>query len=824
MPIEILPENYPDWVQFDSRDNIGFLGEDPFWQAKAGSSDPEQAILFRGGEGFLDRLIDGGKVWTSILPSIPFTPKWFDTSEMTWHDIYLFAPLPQPDPAITPPTKNDLTYHSYAGNPGHTGEHAVLASCVVTDGVDTGWDLAVMWYVYTYDDWATAKWQTIGQHMKETYATTSQGSSTIAKDITGIGTSPGWDSSFYPMVRLSSGKYALFYRYHSNNPTYKEYSGCVILSESGGTFSVDGGLDVDGGYGPHDPPFVHGTDVYFLRQVDAGTTPDRAVLQAFKWDCSGSAPVYDGLVDSYTVIDNIDSDYHVYNKALGFAITATGKIAVEFTVSPVSGVLDDYAEGYLVYFDCVTDTWSTPYMYASTTDWPNYTGMLGFNATGITIDGDLTFVARDYTTSNGKNLEMLTMTIGGSWTIVMLEQLVTDYVGGDQYTVQPYASVKLSNNRIAFNARNYGTAIVRYTGGGTITLIESTNPYKQFDYGEGHYGEWPMHEPIPGDKVFWGTNMDWSLEETGEPNSYFPHKLEPWSATTGSGVRVYVATRQYGRRFTSGSGLELSVAVVTVNDDKPASAEIGERCFTGSMAFTTDGESLWFPVIGREYTYIGGGSFLSTFELYTHGVYRNADGITGFLSYENWKVIGIEPDYWYGLVLHDDDITNAERLSATYYVNLATWPYNSAGIIVFGNFLKHISVSYLIQCYGNIDKDNFTRYYVWTEGVPNDPVGAVVYYNDRIYAILNTATGGELWESDIPPYVYPGNHMTHKSDTILDGTLRAMDVDARDGTIVIASNVADLLMVAATPVPYTVWYNLTLSHRNDRDVTGLIVL
>ena len=67
--------------------------------------------------------------------------------------------------------------------------------------------------------------------------------------------------------------------------------------------------------------------------------------------------------------------------------------------------------------------------------------------------------------------------------------------------------------------------------------------------------------------------------------------------------------------------------------------------------------------------------------------------------------------------------------------------------------------------------------------------------------------------------------MSFLSDCPLDDCgFAAMDVDIRDGTMVLANKVADLLMVFDSHPHYTVWYNLTLSHRNDRGVTGLVVL
>lgn len=68
MPIEILPEDYPDWIEFSSKPGIEFLELDPWWHVKRSSLNPDKAIVWRGGLGFVDRSTDGGRTWSSKLP------------------------------------------------------------------------------------------------------------------------------------------------------------------------------------------------------------------------------------------------------------------------------------------------------------------------------------------------------------------------------------------------------------------------------------------------------------------------------------------------------------------------------------------------------------------------------------------------------------------------------------------------------------------------------------------------------------------------------------------------------------------------------------
>jgi hypothetical protein len=313
--------------------------------------------------------------------------------------------------------------------------------------------------------------------------------------------------------------------------------------------------------------------------------------------------------------------------------------------------------------------------------------------------------------------------------------------------------------------------------------------------------------------------MDWTSDDPSNPIMHFPHKLEVWSEDSSSGVMAYVADNEYGRRWQS--GLLLNVSVVTVNDDKPASANIGERYYIGKMSFTSDGEVLWIPTVDRDESF--GVLSPTNFEIRVDEVYRDADGEAGLLSYTDWGIQGQTPDYW-RLNTFAQNLTRAQALAKDFFINLDPWPYDSAGIILWGK-LFNINPPYQLRVYYNISAGSASRYSIWYQAGFLDPVHAVVYYDERIFAVIKTSTGAELWVSDYPPYAGTGNEMNYLSDCILDSIgFSAMDVDERDGTIVVAHEEADLLMIAATPVPHTVWYNLTLSHRNDRGVTGLIVL
>lgn len=805
MPIEILPENIPDWIQFDSTAGIGFLAEDPFWKTKAGSADPEKAILFRGGLGFLDRSIDGGKTWTTVLPVVPNYPDWYVYDQQTQYDWYAFPPVPQPDPSIYRPTKSTVTYRAYAGNPAHTGEHAVLVTHVVPEGVTTDWDLATMWIVYSMDDWASAKWLQLPTDMEPSYAPVSEAGTVL------IWTRPlpgGFQGNLQSMVKLGNGKYACFWRWWFTGPTYTEYHCCAILSEADGVFTVEGITEQPGSWGP-DEPFVHGNDVYFIRVADVDGTPDRLWFYAYRWDCSGSTPVYDGLIDSIEAVDTSNSTA-MLSYGYGFVKTVGGKIGVWGSLYHVSD--SSLRDTYFAYFDCASETWGVPYAYSSGSGTPIYWYFAGISIS----DGDLIFlVDSDWETQvNARTIDI------GSMTTYHYKNLHTDPPPYTlHYDINPYAIVRLSDARIAFNARNFGTRVVQLdmAGGYDFDLIESDHPSKQYDYGEGHYGQRPIQE-TPSDFVFWGTSLEYSYNDLSEPNDYFPHKLESWSEDTPGGIWVPLGSRSYGRFYSSG-GDKLYVSVVTVdNDDKPASGLIESRFFIGRLGWSADGSYLAVPAADYNRTILE--EFPPThLRGYGDMLFRHPDGKVGEIGYEDWMRPGFQPFWWrwdsFDLYLP------AEVASRAYSINYDPWPYAPDTVIIWGKFFTNPPHS---QIWTYNENDGFK--YVW-RGIVDDPVQAIVYHNQRIYAALKTSTGVELWESDLPPYSggASGDYMNYKSDSPLDDVgWHAMDVDIRDGTMVLANKVADLLMVYACPPPYTAWYNLTFSHRNDRGVTGLVVL
>jgi hypothetical protein len=93
-----------------------------------------------------------------------------------------------------------------------------------------------------------------------------------------------------------------------------------------------------------------------------------------------------------------------------------------------------------------------------------------------------------------------------------------------------------------------------------------------------------------------------------------------------------------------------------------------------------------------------------------------------------------------------------------------------------------------------------------------------------VYALLNTSTTLDLY-TEKATLNDAGDDMQLVSATTLDdasvGIIAA--VDGRDGTFVVVGVTDTIIVIAALP-PWTSWGNLTLSHRIDADVTGVVVL
>lgn len=135
------PPQDTDWTERNdtrtgSDDDDVQGGWDPWWftKDKQNSSDPEQAILFAIGIGYIDRSIDCGQTWEDRTP--------IDDPPNSWSD----------SPA---PTVADVTFIQRVDNIHANGQHIFLAEWQNGGGLWRGWILK------TADDGLTWEWKTL---------------------------------------------------------------------------------------------------------------------------------------------------------------------------------------------------------------------------------------------------------------------------------------------------------------------------------------------------------------------------------------------------------------------------------------------------------------------------------------------------------------------------------------------------------------------------------------------------------------------------------------------------------------------------------------
>jgi hypothetical protein len=194
---------------------------------------------------------------------------------------------------------------------------------------------------------------------------------------------------------------------------------------------------------------------------------------------------------------------------------------------------------------------------------------------------------------------------------------------------------------------------------------------------------------------------------------------------------------------------------------------------------------------------------------------REPDAQTGVLGYpasgvgRNWS------GYSSSFALSDHNALNQ-------YVSLFPWAKETDGVLAYGLPYGVQYPTWPDQIYGESPASG--NWYYWGSDTFTDPVRAVFLYNSKVYALLKTSTALQLWvEKDT--LSDGGDDMQLIADTTLDdasvGIIAA--VDGRDGTFVVCGVTDTKIVVAAAP-PWTAWVNLTLSHRIDLDVTGVVVL
>jgi hypothetical protein len=194
---------------------------------------------------------------------------------------------------------------------------------------------------------------------------------------------------------------------------------------------------------------------------------------------------------------------------------------------------------------------------------------------------------------------------------------------------------------------------------------------------------------------------------------------------------------------------------------------------------------------------------------------RQPDGQSGFVDFPANK----DGHQW---VSYADGFTLTNHNANAQYISLYPWEKETDGCLVFGLLYGVEFPAWPDQLYG-MSPTAGDWYYKGANGY-TDPVRAVFNYNSKIYMLVETSTSLDLWEEKAV-IADGGDDMQFISDTTLNNSAIGLiaDVDTRDGTIVVAGIAADPIVVGSLP-PYSSWSDITLSHRIDKDVTGVVIL
>jgi hypothetical protein len=807
MPIEILAEGAADWRTYSLKPDILFLGVDPFWKTKA-LNDPNLATLFRGGPQFLDVSHNGGYSWTSMLPST--SPPWYEDADYAWWSTVPPIPLP----TGTGPTPSELTYHSYAGSEANTGEHAILATYTIVDGIATDIDLCTMWVLYTVDDWSTHAWTQIVSNMAFVLRAATEGTPLVANTLANV------QASTVAARRITTTKIAVTYSTYSAL-TWTHYGQTIdrdvsTLTSAGIQSTADPNLS------PSDP-FVYGNGVYFAAlhtYMDVGIMRGR--IKVWGWDFSSAGAPTALAVD-------ISADLPDFNQAsftgsiYPIYMTAGGLLVFLYYNQDGSGNSTDNREWYWLYYNTATGTFSTPFQFhvgvGTDTPWSIKATMqsIGGNKVVATLLEGISWTGRasgahDWT---GKTFIMN----AGTWTQIDTDTFLSEATSTISYRMGKDSSKLLTNYRyIVYVSRVTASRprVYNYVAG-TDTLT----PIAYGGSGGSDFGEYPsvdatgiisciQDDPIGSYLYANGNNSDGNVLYWSDPTD-FPHKAVEYSTPSFDDMQCSVTNNftKYIRGYYDGGTNEVTLSVVTIAAKEPDM--IFGRRFIGDIAFTPDGNYIYIPTATMEYTVTPTPPL--DWETVVDRLTRHPDGAVGVFGYPT----GMSGFYFFSF----DSGYDESDIGVNTFTSCAPWEAQSAGVVMFG-LLYGVSIPATpLQIYGYF---NSGLKFIWGALDLIDTVKAIISINNKLYALVETSTGVELWKEKAVT-AWAGDDMEYVSDTGLDSVDHGViDVDGRDDSIVTAHGEADLLMVLLSEPPYSTWQNYTWSHRNDRGVTGIIVL
>jgi len=810
MPIEILPEGENQWFETSAKPNILFMTLDPFWKTKTGSSSPMDAILYRGGQGFLERSTDGGVNWSSILPST--NPPWFVSGAM-WtsvHDPY--EPLPRPangEPSynneIPAPVASALTYHGYTSSKTRSGEHCVLVTYTAAnsagylDQANYNNELSVAWVLSTFNDWATHDWQQVIMNVDRGKGAPQSSSATNVYTNT---TNP----SGHDAIKTDTNLYAVFYRLGTT--VY-----CTMMSESGGTLTKHNTASQSGGVWGNLWADSNG-NVYIGRinnEDDGGKR--RYFAEVDKWDCSGTTPSRTARYTSSWLPDYNTTTH--FGSGYAFYLTPSGRFAFIYYNYDSGGgppYSNDVRMWHWFYFDILTNNYSTPYKFLDGTAGGGIPW--GIDVSCNAIDGGNKCAFNYIENLNWTNRLQddyfgytFIMEIG-TWT--QLDK--TQWLDEEDETLGWFqivgASKLWSDNRWCFyHTRSQGATAYMFSYdsvNNTLDRIPYTVSADNGDSASGASARCIREDPasILG---FVGDHMHWS------DDSLFPEKsvqiTDPAITNIKCGFGDLSRYIRVVESFSSPNYL-LDASIVTI-PDKPPDDIFSRFGHNPSICYQPDGNRVFICLP----------SYSDGVDGMAHVVdilYREPNGQTGRVDYLDDYTLYYWSDW-------DYSFTKAEYLAGDTYVGVMPWVDEAPdGVLFFGLPYGVNFPTWPDQIYGYSAAQG--EFYIWGVNGFVDPCRAIVDIGGRLYAVAQSATVLKLYEAKAT-MADDGANMVYVSDLPLDDANygNVMDVDTLDNTFAVAAGSADVNIVAIAAPPWTSWTDVTLNHRVDRGVTGLIV-
>ena len=858
MPVEILPEGIADWIEYDDEPDIMFMGEDPFCKTKTGGSDPNLAILYRGGPGFLDRSVTGGKTWSSILPGT--NPPWFEVDDYyKYHaDFNFFSSvnmcLPgRPSPA---PGNGSVEYMGYSGSKATSGYHHVLVRHSVAEGAGSHLPTYTGWILSTINDWVTHDWFQIQFDIEDLndqliigdeFHLTTWSNQSGQPDFTDWGAGESlirYSDSLYGVHTRggTAGPEAMWFEVDFNtttkvfttpNPTHANNVHTIFKSGD----VISGYIDV------HSdvliPRAVYSGESFgggLIQDRVSGGSPTFARIGVVRFTSGGGSISYDDtyisgrLDDPDTGASFVFAHFKYINKA--------GKMVFLYTIN-WDGVGD--FRYYWVEFNASSQTFG-----ALDTTWPGGGVDRDFEQVGPVNHSNVILVARVVSEdSTTVTFEVALLDLSTSSLVSSAQQIVMtkDHPSNDRHEVVPMIA---SNNSAEIEDEigvikyqfdhlsqstdvRHGHIVVDYTLTPSFTVAPrqptGPNPYN-VGFGEAMYRRLRTH-------AFVSTYEDgyvWDISEDAVALRKLNDCADILDIVAHSGL--IDGTTNYddmhGASFGTGGKLVLMLGFSPLLRHFVYMRYM-EHDFDGSRTPFTAGnwpESFMLTGTGDAILcedFIGDGEF------WTGSKYEGATAVTplnvvaGIPDYE-WLQFGTDPWRFWDSPVDPSDIIARNTM---------------------GKMLRDTEDDGKIYLHGNLDiidspSDPFTiaRFNLtdwiafqgisWELLLNSDDVpgwdlafaSALLFHDGTLYVIRDTGSACFLWQYD------GGGDWSLVGGPIgLDSVNHnSMDVDNLSGDIVVAGRVADLIMVVSAPSPYTSWSNLTFSHRNDRGVTGLLVL